>query len=162
MTRPESARERGAQPQPTTIETSAGGVVIRMIEGVRHVLIILDPYKKWGLPKGHVEGEETPEQAAVREVTEETGLTDLRPSEELVTIDWHFRARGRKVHKYTTFFLMYSDTGEPVPETGEGITECEWVPLHLAHQRISYENASEVVQIAHQLLLEETSDEAAD
>ena len=136
--------------------------MIRRIGGVRHVLIILDPYKKWGLPKGHIEGAETPEQAAVREVTEETGLTDLRLSEELVTIDWHFRAGGRKVHKYTTFFLMYSDTGEPAPEIGEGITECEWVPLHLADQRISYENASEVAQIAHQLLRERNADESLD
>jgi len=134
------------------VEISAGGVVVRVIAGVHHALVIRDPYQKWGLPKGHAEEGETTEETALREVLEETGLTDLRVAEELVTIDWVFRAKGRRIHKFTTFFLMYSDSGDPTPEEAEGITACEWVRLDVAHERISYENASEVVKVAQRVL----------
>lgn len=144
------------------VETSAGGVVIRTIEGVLHALVIRDPYRKWGLPKGHVEDGESPSETALREVAEETGLQDLELGSKLVTIDWIFRARGRRVHKYTTFWVMYSRRGDPVPERTEGISACEWVPLDVAHERISYENASEVVRVAQRRLIERDSIEAAD
>lgn len=137
---------------PVRVETSAGGVVIRIIDGVSHALVIRDPYKKWGLPKGHAEEGESPQETALREVHEETGLRDLRLGAELVTIDWFFRAEGEQIHKYTTFYLMYSDRGEPVPAKGEGITHCEWVPLGEAHERISYGNASEVMKVAQRVV----------
>ena len=134
---------------------------MRVIEGVHHALVIRDPYQKWGLPKGHAEDGETTKETALREVYEETGLEDLRLGDELVTIDWVFRASGSRIHKYTTFFLMYSDSGDPTPERSEGITACEWVRLDVAHDRISYENASEVVKVA-QRVLSSARGEAAD
>lgn len=140
----------------TEVERSAGGVVVRRIHGVLHVLVIRDPYRKWGLPKGHVEEGETDEQTALREVAEETGLADLRLGSELVTIDWFFKADGRKIHKFTTFYLMHSQRGDPVPELSEGISECAWVPLERAHERISYDNASEVVRIAQRVIADRT------
>jgi 8-oxo-dGTP pyrophosphatase MutT (NUDIX family) len=134
--------------RPARVVESAGGVVIRDIEGVPHVLVIRDPYKKWGLPKGHTEeGEELPD-TALREVSEETGLAALELGPELVTIDWTFRANGERIHKFATFFLMFSSEGDPVPELREGITETRWVPLEGAHRRISYQNAAEVVRVA--------------
>ena len=144
------------------IETSAGGVVVREIGGVMHALVIRDPYRKWGLPKGHVEAGETLQETALREVTEETGLVDLELGRELVTIDWFFRARGRQVHKFTTFYLMHSAQGEPRPERDEGISACEWTPLLTAHERISYGNASEVMKLAQETVLGAGSAEAAD
>ena len=133
------------------IETSAGGVVLRTIDGIVHALVIRDPYKRWGLPKGHSEDGESPPETALREVREETGLGDLRLGPELVTIDWFFRAQEKEIHKFATFYLMYSDDGEPVPERGEGITRCEWVPLASAHERVSYANASEVMKVAQRV-----------
>lgn len=127
---------------------SAGGVVVRDIAGVPHVLVIRDPYKKWGLPKGHAEEGETLSETALREVTEETGLSRLELGPELITIDWTFRANGERIHKFATFYLMFSDEGDPVPELSEGITEARWVRLDAAHRRISYQNASEVVKAA--------------
>ena len=139
------------------VENSAGGVVTRTIDGVAHALVIRDPYRNWGLPKGHVEAGESPAEAALREVAEETGLTDLTLGPELVTIDWRFKASGVQIHKFTTFYLMFSERGEPAPESGEGISECVWVPIDEAPQRITYENASEVMRVAQDVLRERTS-----
>lgn len=132
----------------TTEERSAGGVVVRHREGVPHVLVIRDPYKNWGLPKGHIESDETPDQAAVREVGEETGLTDLELLEELGTIDWWFQVDATRIHKFCTFFLMRSRRGEPAPEEAEGITDCVWFPLEEAPRRITYDNARAMVEEA--------------
>ena len=143
----------GSHPREESVEQSAGGVVVRTIEGVPHTLLIRDPYRKWGLPKGHGEEGESLAETALREVREETGLTDLRLGPELVTIDWVFRLEGRRIHKFATFFLMYSDRGAPVPETDEGISACEWVPLEEAPERISYENAGQVARAARDVIL---------
>lgn len=134
--------------KPVRVVESAGGVVVRDIAGVPHVLVIRDPYGKWGLPKGHVEEGETAWQTALREVAEETGLSGLELGPELVTIDWTFTAGRERIHKFATFFLMFSLEGEPVPERSEGITDATWVPLAGAHRRVSYQNASEVVKAA--------------
>jgi 8-oxo-dGTP pyrophosphatase MutT (NUDIX family) len=127
------------------IETSAGGVIYRWRSDEPHVLLIRDAYQHWGLPKGHLEKDETPDAAAMREVQEETGLADLVLGPPLQTIDWFFRSRGRLIHKYCHFFLIEAPTGEAMPQAAEGITACIWVPLPEAVRRISYDNAREVL-----------------
>ncbi|MDT8340096.1 MAG: NUDIX hydrolase [Longimicrobiales bacterium] len=134
------------------IERSAGGVVLRRIDGVLHVLLIRDPYRNWGLPKGHVEPGEDAIGAALREVEEETGLTRLVAGPEILTIDWVFKLRGRRIHKYCCFFLMSSPSGRPVPERSEGITACRWVALPGALDQISYENARQVLAAAVEMV----------
>ena len=134
-------------------EVSAGGVVIRRIHGRIHALLIKDPYGNWGLPKGHLEGSEGPQEAGMREVGEETGLWDLKLGPKLRTIDWYFRIRGRLIHKYCTFFLMASESGDPVPQEAEGITECKWALLLEAVDAVDYENAREVVRDAARIAL---------
>lgn len=136
------------------VEKSAGGVVVRDLGGVPHVLVIRDPYQNWGLPKGHLEKGEGSGEAALREVGEETGLADLILGPELATIDWYFRAGSRLVHKFCAFYLMRSETGDPVPEAAEGITECLWLPLAEAEERITYDNAREVVKAAREAVLD--------
>lgn len=145
-----------------TIEESAGGVVVRRIDGVAHALLIRDPYRKWGLPKGHVERGESMLEAALREVAEETGLTDLRAGPELVTIDWAFGSGEGRIHKFATFFLLYSDEGDPIPDRTEGISECRWVPLTSAPDEVGYENAGEVVKAAQRRVASREVGDAAD
>lgn len=140
------------------IERSAGGVVVRDIDGTPHILLIRDPYRNWGLPKGHLKRGEASADAALREVHEETGLEVLSLGDELGTIDWYFRLQGRLIHKFCTFFLMTSSEGEAVPEVSEGITECLWLPAAAAVERISYDNARAVLQRANDLLQGESDD----
>ncbi|MGQ0715426.1 MAG: NUDIX hydrolase [Gemmatimonadaceae bacterium] len=129
-------------------ERSAGGVVYRMDGGRPLFLLIRDSYKNWGFPKGHLETEEPPELAAVREVQEETGLNDLALRGEIDTIDWYFRFRGRLIHKVCHFYLMESATTETNPQREEGITACRWVTMPDALQCISYANARAVLERA--------------
>lgn len=131
---------------------------MRLIGGEAHVLVIRDPYQNWGLPKGHLENGEGSGEAAVREVREETGLADLALGQELATVDWYFRAGDKLIHKFCAFYLMTSSEGEPVPELAEGITECVWLPLAEAANRISYDNAREVVNVAREVLGQSTSE----
>jgi len=129
-------------------EVSAGGVVYRVEDGRALFLLIRDSYRNWGFPKGHLEKNELPEAAALREVSEETGLTDLAVRGELATIDWHFRFRGKLIHKICHFFLMESENAATSPQREEGITACKWVPIDEALALISYANAREVLQRA--------------
>jgi 8-oxo-dGTP pyrophosphatase MutT (NUDIX family) len=135
-----------------TREVSAGGVVYRVDGGRPLFLLIRDSYRNWGFPKGHLEKGELPEAAALREVSEETGLTDLVVRGELATIDWHFRFRGKLIHKICHFFLMESENADTSPQREEGITACKWVPIDEALALISYANAREVLQRAAEMV----------
>lgn len=129
-------------------EDSAGGVVIRRAPDGPLFLLIRDPYHNWGLPKGHIEPGETAESAARREIGEETGLTELELISDVATIDWYFHDRQERVHKFCRFFLFASAGGDTRPEHGEGISECVWLPYPAALQRITYDNAREVLREA--------------
>lgn len=133
-------------------ETSAGGVVFRMAEGVPLFLLIRDSYRNWGFPKGHLEVGEQPEGAAVREVSEETGLSDLALRGLIDTIDWHFRFRGRLIHKICHFFLMETAESSTSPQRAEGITACRWLSFEQAEELISYANARDVLRKARALV----------
>src|SRR5690242_21793015 len=97
-------------------ETSAGGLVVAD-DGVnepRAALIGRTDRRGrllWSLPKGHIEEGETPEQTAVREVGEETGIVGaiIRP---LGTIDYWFVAERRRIHKTVHHFLMEERGGD--------------------------------------------------
>ena len=135
------------------LEVSAGGIVFRRIpgEGARY-LLIRDSYNNWGFPKGHLEGSESPAEAAMRETAEETGLQQLILQGPIRVIDWHFRFRGRHIHKYCHFFLFESPDGEPCPQVDEGITACQWRPLPEALDLLSYDNARGVLKRAGEMV----------
>ncbi|MDF1504858.1 NUDIX hydrolase, partial [Roseisolibacter sp. H3M3-2] len=138
-------------------EVSAGGVVFRYAAAgggaPRPVfLLIRDSYQNWGFPKGHLEAGEGPECAALREVTEETGLGELAVAGQIETIDWYFRFRGRLIHKVCHFYLMRTQRVSTCPQRSEGITACRWAPFEEAVALVSYANAREVLRRAHAMV----------
>ncbi|MCC6245439.1 MAG: NUDIX hydrolase [Gemmatimonadaceae bacterium] len=143
-----TAKKRGR----ATLETSAGGVVYRVHNGQPLFLLIRDSYRNWGFPKGHLEVDELPAAAALREVTEETGLHAIALDGEIETIDWFFRFRGKLVHKVCHFYLMHSTSSNTKPQRAEGITACRWAPYDEAAKLVSYANARDVLRRAHAMV----------
>ena len=131
-------------------EVSAGGVVYRRSdEGVEVVLAARRTRRgdlAWGLPKGLVEPDETPEQAAVREVREETGL-DADVEVSLGEIRYFYVWEGVRVRKAVHFFLMRA-TGGDVSQHDDEMEEVRWFPLSVALRRATYKGEREVLQRA--------------
>ncbi len=138
-------------------ETSAGGVVFRVEDGEPLFLLIRDSYQNWGFPKGHIEGGEQPQDAAVREVAEETGLADLTVRGSIERIDWYFRFRGQLIHKFCHFFLMETGESETSPQRTEGITACRWTQFDEAASLVSYANARDVLRRAREMVVESSN-----
>jgi len=156
MSERRTPRKQGASGR-ATLETSAGGVVYRVQDGEPLFLLIRDSYRNWGFPKGHLEAEEKPAAAALREVQEETGLDGLALDGEIETIDWFFRFRGRLVHKVCHFFLMHTESARTKPQRDEGITACRWARFDEAQRLVSYANAREVLTRAHAMVRSDDS-----
>ena len=98
---------------------AAGGVVM-----IDNQFVAIERNGIPDLPKGHIEKGETPEAAAVREVEEETGITDLTIIRELPAT-WHcYLLNGNWTIKKTSWFLMKTASGmKNVPQTEEGISK---------------------------------------
>jgi 8-oxo-dGTP pyrophosphatase MutT (NUDIX family) len=137
-------------------EFSAGGLVVDLAGEIPRGALIArtDRHGKllWSLPKGHIEPGETPEQAAVREVEEETGIAGVILA-ELGTIDFWFVADGRRIHKTVQHFLMRATGGE-LSDADIEVTEVAWVPLPEIARQLAYPDERGLVDTAGRLLAE--------
>lgn len=141
----------------TVDETSAGGLVVQGLEGPpehRSAALIGRTDRRgrvlWSLPKGHLEAGETAEQAAEREVQEETGIHG-RVLTPLGDIDYWFVTEGRRVHKTVHHFLLRFVGGELSDEDVE-VTEVAWVPLAEMDTRLAYADERRLVRAAHDVI----------
>jgi 8-oxo-dGTP pyrophosphatase MutT (NUDIX family) len=136
-------------------ETSAGGLVVADY-GVTEpcVALIARTDRRgrltWSLPKGHIEPEETPEQAAVREIIEETGIVG-RVVAPIGSIDFWFVADGRRIHKTVHHFLLRA-VGGALSTADHEVTDVAWVPLSEAVTRLAHADERELASRASQML----------
>jgi 8-oxo-dGTP pyrophosphatase MutT (NUDIX family) len=133
-------------------ETSAGGLVVDPERGAAALIGRLDRRGAllWSLPKGHLEAGESAEQAAVREVREETGIKGT-VRRELGEIDYWFVVENRRVHKTVHHFLLDAVGGELSDEDIE-VTEVAWVPLGELDNLLAYTDERRLVRRAIRLL----------
>jgi ADP-ribose pyrophosphatase YjhB (NUDIX family) len=102
----------------------AAGGIVRNESGER---LFIYRFGKWDLPKGKIEKGETPEMAALREVTEETRLTGQRITGKLPSTYHIYEHKGNQVLKKTFWYAMdYNGTEMPIPQTDESIVEARW------------------------------------
>ena len=129
--------------------------MITFQEGRPHVAMIATRGKtRWGLPKGAVSEDETPEQAAVREVLEETGL-QAEIASKLETVEYYFRAGDTLIHKFVDFFLMRLLGGELKPQLSE-VDDVQWVPLDEAIERASFDSEKKLIKAVTEQLTSNT------
>lgn len=137
-------------------EFSAGGLVLDLAGDVPRGALIGRTDRAgrllWSLPKGHIEAGETPEQAAVREVEEETGISGEILG-ELGTIDFWFVAEGRRIHKTVHHYLMRATGGE-LSDADVEVAAVAWVPLPEIRAQLAYPDERGLVDAAGRLLAE--------
>lgn len=133
-------------------EVSAGGVVYKKNgENVEFLISKHSGYHKWVLPKGLVEAGETFEQAAVREVSEETGVkarivVPLGNPEQYV-----YTLNGEKIFKTVHYFLMEYVEDLPAGHDFE-MEDVRWVSFDESKEMLGFEGAKQTVLHAYQLL----------
>lgn len=118
---------------------AAGGLVFN------HKKEILFIYRndRWDLPKGHIEKGESYEEAAIREVEEETGVKDLVVRRFLNKTYHVFKRNGKFKLKATYWYEMYTEyDGDLVPQSKEGIKKVKWKNFEKSQKALSnsYEN----------------------
>ena len=138
----------GDKNMPTLEQVSAGGVVFRRSEGLSEIAIVrIVPELRWQLPKGLIDPGETIEEAALREVREESGIAAELVS-PIETIEYWFVADrdGRRVryHKFVHFFLMSYMSGD-VTDHDHEVDESRWVDIDTALRMLEFKSERDVV-----------------
>jgi 8-oxo-dGTP pyrophosphatase MutT (NUDIX family) len=130
------------------VELSAGGAVVRDREVIVIVPVKRDASRRrvLALPKGHLDGSETAEAAAKREVAEETGVTAAL-IDKLGDVEYTYERRGRRRAKRVTFFLFEYRSGS-LEDHDHEIEEARWMPLTLAAEALTYPGEREIVRRA--------------
>jgi 8-oxo-dGTP pyrophosphatase MutT (NUDIX family) len=125
-------------------ERSAGGAVVR--DGQLLVIVprrrAADGSRVLCLPKGHLDPGETPLQAALREVREETGIS-AEPVGELGEVRYWYRREGRAVPKSVVFYLLRYLGGDTAEHDDE-VEEVRWIALAQARVELTYEGEREI------------------
>jgi len=116
-----------------TLVEAAGGLV----QNSKGDFLLMKRLGKWDLPKGKLDYDETPEQAALREVEEECGIDQLSIIRKL-TLTFHiYRMKKKRMLKKTHWYLMHSDSETiPVPQEEENISEVVWMSRKDVQQKV--------------------------
>jgi ADP-ribose pyrophosphatase YjhB (NUDIX family) len=146
----QSSRPDSKRPYAKRVdEVSAGGLVIDTT-GTMGLLIGRYDHKDasgkrvlWSLPKGHIEEGETPEQAAIREVAEETGINSSI-TKSLGVIDFWFMAGGKRIHK-TVHHFMFLEVGGTLLAQESEVDEVAWFPLSEIVERLAYPDEKKLI-----------------
>ena len=142
------------RPKPRVEETSAGGFVLAA-DGSPRIAVIGRRNRggriDWCVPKGHLEGSETIEQAAIREVAEETGL-EATIIESLGSIHYEFSTPTSIISKTVHHFLMKQTGGNLTIENDPDheAVDIRWINVALLHEDLTHENERRLASIVQE------------
>lgn len=142
--------------RPATIknQVSSGGVIFRTNADVTEIaLIAVKGGNVWSLPKGIVDRGESPEETAVREVREETGLKGrIREKLGEVAFWYYIKGENARCRKTVHFYLMEYLSGSTKDHDTE-VDDASWFPLDEALGKVSYKGDREMIEKAKELIL---------
>ena len=104
----------------------------------------------WALPKGHIDPGERPEETALREVREETGV-EARLEEKLGDIRYVYTWEGERIFKVVSFYLVRAvrgRIGDIADEMRIEVEEARWLPLEEAPRLLAYGGEREMARKA--------------
>jgi 8-oxo-dGTP pyrophosphatase MutT (NUDIX family) len=140
----------------SVVEVSAGGFVVSKTDST--LVALMARFNRggkleWCIPKGHLEPGETKEQAALREVFEETGLT-AEITDYLGDVSYTFNQKGKNVSKTVHVYLMTQLSGELTMEhdPNHEASELAWVKLSELINRLSHVNEKRIAKVALELI----------
>ncbi len=132
-------------------EPTAGGVIFRMAANNPsqvEILLIQDSKNRWTIPKGHIEDGETARETAKREITEETGLQEMKVLDWLGKINFRYRRGNSLVLMTTEIFLVKAvgNTNDIKPE--KWMSNLGWMSSQDALDKIEYEDIGKLILLA--------------
>lgn len=141
--------------RPATIkmQVSAGGVIFRTNNNSTEIaLVAVKGGKVWCLPKGIVDRGERPEETAVREVREETGLKG-RIKDKVGEISYWYYIKGEnaRCRKTVHFYLMEYLNGSTKDHDAE-VDDASWFLLDEALKKVSYKGDKEIIEKAKEMI----------
>ncbi len=133
------------------MERSAGAVVFRKEKNETYYLLLHYQAGHWDFPKGHIEEGESLKQTAIREIVEETGITDIVFLDGFKEkIEYFFKLENKAIFKVVMFFLAQTRT-RGVNLSFEH-TDFKWLSYKEALAQLTYKNAKEILKKAHNFL----------
>jgi len=140
---------------PTVYEYSAGYIVFHLENGERRYLILHYPGGHFDFAKGHLEAGESNIQAALRELTEETGIENIKTIDGFEqSIIYTFRRKEGLVEKKVTFFL--AETSDNVIKISHEHQGFLWLPYEQALTKITFENARSILRASEKYVSEQS------
>ncbi len=137
------------------LEFSAGGIVARATEEGLKVLLIKDSYGRWTWPKGKIEKGETPEQAAIREIREETGLKDIEIIYKIGNVKYFYRLKAELIFKTVHVYLFKHRGREALKILYKEIQAGAWFTPKEALRKIEYRGAKQFLKKGIKRFLDE-------
>ena len=127
-------------------------VVYKDTENLFLLLQNSDAKEIWGFPKGHHEGDETPKETALREIEEETGITQINLLDmPLIREEYGITRDGEKVNKINEYYIGFVKDKNVVLKEDE-ISNYKWVPFEEALESIIYSTRKETLKKAQEYL----------
>lgn len=134
-------------------EKSAGAVIFKESSNGVLFLLLHYPSGHWDFVKGKIEKNENPQQTVLREIKEETGITDLNFIEGFEeNIEYDFQYKEELIHKKVTFYLVKTNT-EKITISDEHL-DFVWLDFKNALEKTTYQNSKSVLSKANKLLVE--------